>query len=83
MPQDTFSAHCHDDQALVLSPHRTAVLVVDMLNEICVEGGAMVLPGAERLYRPQNSVIAAARATGAAVAFIIDCHRPEMRRDRE
>jgi ureidoacrylate peracid hydrolase len=83
MPQDTFSAHHHDDQTLALSPHRTAVLVVDMLNDFCVEGGAMMLPGAERLYGPQNAVIAAARAAGAAVAFINDCHRPEMRRDRE
>jgi ureidoacrylate peracid hydrolase len=83
MQQDTFSTHRHDDQSLVLSPHRTAVLVVDMLNDFCSEGGAMVLPGAERLYGPQNAVIAAARAPGAAVAFVNDCHRPEMRRDRE
>ncbi|MCP4327718.1 MAG: cysteine hydrolase [Alphaproteobacteria bacterium] len=83
MPKDTFSAHRHDHDTLILSPHHTAILVVDMLNDFCSEGGAMVLPGAERLYGPQNTVIAAARAGGAAVAFVNDCHRPEMRRDRE
>ena len=42
---DGFSAHRHDDDSMTLTPARTAVLVVDMLNDFCCEGGAMVLLG--------------------------------------
>lgn len=83
MQQDTFSAHRSDETALRLSPERTAVLVVDMLNDFCVDGGAMVLPGSERLYGPQNAVIKAVRDSGGAVVFIADTHRRGMRRERE
>jgi len=80
---DTFSAHRQDGGALTIVPAATAVLVVDMLNDFCVDGGAMVLPGAETLYGPQNALIRAARQSGGIVAFVNDCHRPELRRDRE
>ena len=50
---DTFSAHRHDDDSMILSPPHTAVLVVDMMNDFCAEGGAMVLPGSERLVPPR------------------------------
>lgn len=83
MVQDTFSAHRTSDSGTRLDPRRTAVLVVDMINEFCVDGGAMVLPGAERLYGPQNAVIRAARDGGAAVVFLVDTHRRNMRRERE
>ena len=80
---DSFSAHRKEDQALPLSPRHMAVLVVDMLNDFCVAGGAMVLPGAERLYEPQNAVITAVREAGGVVVFVNDAHRPRLRRDRE
>ena len=80
---DTFSAHRHDDDSMILSPPHTAVLVVDMMNDFCAEGGAMVLPGSERLVPPQNAVIRAVRDTGGVVAFIKDTHRPQARRERE
>lgn len=83
MPMDTFSAHKHDNREARLEPARTAVLVVDMINDFCVEGGAMVLPGAEALYGPQNAVAAAARQAGSPVVFIIDSHRTNVRSDRE
>ena len=83
MSQDQFSAHRHNDEAMSLRPERTAVVTVDMLNDFCVEGGAMVLPGGERLYGPQNAVNSAARQAGSAVVFLIDSHRPDMRRERE
>ena len=54
---DSFSAHRHGDDSMTLSPPHTAVLVVDMMNDFCAEGGAMVLPGSERLVPPQNAVI--------------------------
>lgn len=80
---DTFSAHRHTDSSVPISMERTALLVVDMLKDFCIDGGAMVLPGAEQLYPPQNALIDAVRSHGGAVIFVNDCHRPEMRRDRE
>ena len=83
MALDVFSARKHRDEALVVDPRRIAVLVVDMLNEFCKEGGAMVLPGHEALIEPQTRLIAAARAAGAPVVFVVDTHRRNMRRERE
>jgi ureidoacrylate peracid hydrolase len=82
MSLDVFSAH-RNDGAVTLAASRTAVLVVDMINEFCKPGGAMVLPGADALYAPQRAVIDAARATGALLVWVRDAHRPQMRRDRE
>lgn len=80
---DTFSAHKKAETEQSLDARRTAVLVVDMINEFCVDGGLMVLPGAEKLYDPQNDVIRAARESGAIVVFVVDTHRKNMRRERE
>jgi ureidoacrylate peracid hydrolase len=82
MPMDIFSAHRHDEQ-IVLDRTRTAVLVIDMINEFCKSGGKMVLPGYETLVAPQLSVISAARAVGAPVLWVHDAHRPNVRRERE
>jgi ureidoacrylate peracid hydrolase len=51
MSLDVFSAH-RNEGAVTLAAARTAVLVVDMINEFCKPGGAMVLPGADALYAP-------------------------------
>jgi ureidoacrylate peracid hydrolase len=83
MSVDTFSVNHKIETAVRFEPRRTAVLVVDMLNDFCKPGGAMVLPGYERLIAPQRAVIGAARQSGAPVVFIIDSHRPNQRRDRE
>ncbi|MDA1100468.1 MAG: cysteine hydrolase [Proteobacteria bacterium] len=83
MSLDQFSAHRRNEAEFRFSPHNTAVLVIDMLNDFCVEGGAMVLPGSDRLLGPQNAVITAVRDAGGVVVFIIDSHRPNLRRDRE
>lgn len=80
---DAFSDRRHEEAALTIQPAATAVLVVDMLNDFCLEGGAMALPGAEALYGPQNALIGAARQAGSVIVFVNDCHRPELRRDRE
>ena len=79
---DVFSAHLQRE-TVRLDPARTAVLVVDMVNEFCKPGGRMVLPGYERLVPPQRLVIEAARAAGAPVVWVHDSHRRAMRRDRE
>ncbi|VTU26696.1 Peroxyureidoacrylate/ureidoacrylate amidohydrolase RutB [Variovorax sp. PBL-H6] len=82
MPDDVFSSVRHE-QSITLAPRRTALLVVDMLNEFCKPGGLMVLPGYERLVPPQRSLIAAARAQGVPIFWVIQCHDPRLRRDRE
>lgn len=82
MSLDVFSAH-RIEQPVQLDPARTAVLVVDMINEFCKPGGRMVLPGYEALVGPQSEIIAAARATGVPVIWIHDAHRPGMRHERE
>ncbi len=79
---DVFSAHNVASEAR-LTPARTAVLVIDMLNDFCKPGGAMVLPGYAALVPPQRAVIEAARAAGAPILFINDTHRKTVRQDRE
>lgn len=79
---DQFSSHRFDKSASI-NATTTAVLVVDMLRDFCLPGGAMVLPGYEKLIGPQNAVIRAARNAGGVVVFIADSHRPQARRDRE
>jgi ureidoacrylate peracid hydrolase len=79
---DVFSAH-RREPGMTLDPARAAVVVVDMINEFCKPGGAMVLPGYERLVPPQQQVIAAARATGMPILWVHDVHRANVRQDRE
>jgi ureidoacrylate peracid hydrolase len=79
---DIFSAHRHDD-AVTLDSRKTAIIVIDMINEFCKPGGKMVLPGYEMLMPQQKALIAAARANDVPVIFVMDSHRKNMRRDRE
>ncbi len=82
MAVDVFSAKKVERQ-LRISPHSTAVVVIDMLNEFCKSGGAMVLPGYETLIAPQRRVIAAARQAHCPIVFVVDTHRANVRQDRE
>lgn len=80
---DQFSSQRLYRKDLILDPNSTAVLVVDMVNDFCVEGGTMVLPNAKTLYSPQVKVLTAARNRGAKVLYVNDSHRREMKVDRE
>jgi len=82
MALDVFSAKKIEHETR-LDPRATAVLVVDMLNEFCKPGGAMVLPGYEALVVPQKRVIEAGRKAGAPIVFVVDTHRRNVRRERE
>jgi ureidoacrylate peracid hydrolase len=82
MSLDAFSAK-RQEGLVRLDPRATAVVTVDMLNEFCKPGGAMVLPGYEVLVGPQKRIIDAVRATGGAVVWVVDAHRPNMRHERE
>lgn len=79
---DVFSSVRHE-QTVQLDSRRSAVLVIDMLNEFCKPGGKMVLPGYERLVPLQRQVIAAARQAGAPIFWVVQTHDPRLRRDRE
>ena len=82
MAVDGFSAKKLEGE-IRLDPARTAVLIVDMLNEFCKPGGAMVLPGYELLVSPQRRLIEAARRVRCPILFIVDSHRANVRQDRE
>jgi ureidoacrylate peracid hydrolase len=59
---------------LELEPDRTAVIVVDMLNDFLDAKGAMPLEGGDALYGPQRRVIDAARNIGSPVVWVCDEH---------
>jgi ureidoacrylate peracid hydrolase len=82
MTVDVFSAK-KIDRHVRIDAGKTAVIIVDMLNEFCKPGGAMVLPGYEALVPPQRRLIAAARQMKCPVVFVIDTHRRNVRQDRE
>ena len=79
---DVFSAH-RQVETIHLDARRTAVIVIDMVNDFCKPGGAMVLPGYETLIEPQRALVEAARASGAPVIWVHDEHRRNVRQDRE
>ena len=82
MAVDVFSAKKLERQVRI-APRSTALVVVDMLNEFCKPGGAMVLPGYEALLPPQRKLIDAGRQAGCAVVFVVDTHRRNVREERE
>jgi ureidoacrylate peracid hydrolase len=82
MTVDVFSAKKVERQ-IRIDAKTSAIVVVDMLNEFCKPGGAMVLPGYERLVPPQKRLIEAGRQAGCPIVFAVDTHRKNVRQDRE
>jgi ureidoacrylate peracid hydrolase len=82
MAVDVFSVKKLERQVRI-NPRSTALVVVDMVNEFCKPGGAMVLPGYEVLVPPQRKVIDAGRQAGCPVVFVVDTHRRNVREERE
>jgi ureidoacrylate peracid hydrolase len=82
MTVDVFSAKKIERQIRIES-RSTAIVIIDMLNEFCKPGGAMVLPGYERLVPPQQALIKAGRDLGCPIVFVLDTHRANVREDRE
>ena len=80
---DEFSSQRLYNKDLVLDPKSTAVLVVDMVNDFCTDGGDMVLLNAGSLYSPQVEVLTSARNYGAKVLYVNDNHRQDMKVERE
>lgn len=79
---DVFSTK-NTAQDVTLDPATTAVVIVDMVNDFCKPGGAMVLPGYESLLPAQTRMIEAGRAAGCPIVFVIDAHRGGAPNDRE
>ncbi|MCA8867334.1 MAG: cysteine hydrolase [Rhodobacteraceae bacterium] len=79
---DVFSSK-NMEQRIALDPASTAIVVVDMVNDFCVPGGAMVLPGYESILPAQKRVIAAGRAVGSPIVFVVDAHRGGAPNERE
>ena len=52
-----------------------ALLIVDMVNDFCKEGGAMVLPEGMETVEPTQRLIAAFREKKLPIIFINDWHR--------
>ena len=52
-----------------------ALVIVDMVNDFCKEGGAMVLPEGMETVEPTQKLIAAFRAHKRPIIFINDWHR--------
>ncbi len=70
-----FSEH-RVQRAMAFDPARTAVLVVDMLNDFLEPDGAMPLPAGKALYPPINRLLDAARCAAIPVLWICDEHPP-------
>jgi ureidoacrylate peracid hydrolase len=65
---------------IVLDPSKTAVLVVDMLNEFLSEGGQMVLLEGRTTIDPIKRLVQAARRSSTRVIWVCDEHpHPEDR----
>ena len=64
------------DRPSLALPASTAVLVVDMVNDFCTDGGAMVLPGSDVLYPPIARLTDTARDLGAHIVWVRDEHEP-------
>lgn len=55
---------------------KPAILVVDMLNDFCAPGGAMVLESGKEIYIALANLIAEGRRHDCPIIYINDCHRP-------
>lgn len=53
---------------------KSALLVVDMLNDFIKEGGALVVPGAERIIPVIREALDEARTSGITVVYVNDAH---------
>ena len=77
MTPDAFSEQRSPEQPLALDPNRTAVIVVDMVNEFFEPGGQMVLAGGTALYAPVNALLDAAHTAHLPVFYTNQWLRPD------
>jgi ureidoacrylate peracid hydrolase len=77
MAPDAFSEKRSPAQPLELDLKRTAVIVVDMVNEFFEPGGKMVLEGGKVLYAPVNALLDAAHKAHIPVFYTNQWLRPD------
>jgi ureidoacrylate peracid hydrolase len=77
MAPDAFSEKRMQAPQLALDPKRTAVIVVDMVNEFFEPGGKMVLGGGKALYAPVNELLDAAHKANIPVFYTNQWLRPD------
>lgn len=77
MASDAFSEQRLPASPLTLDPRRTAVIVVDMVNEFFEPGGKMVLEGGTALYEPVNALLEAAHGAHIPVFYTNQWLRPD------
>jgi ureidoacrylate peracid hydrolase len=76
--QNTFSEH-RVTHRLDFDPARSAVLVIDMLNDFLEPEGAMPLLEGRRLYEPIGRLVKSARESRTPVIWVCDEHLPTDR----
>ena len=64
-------------RTIQLDPKRTAILVIDMLNDFFEEGGVMVLEGGKKLYEPIQRLLDAAYQTKLPVFWLNQTLHPK------
>ena len=69
-----FAEHFVDDGSN-FEVNDAALVIVDMLNDFCKEGGAMVLPEGLETIEPTQNLIKAFREKKLPIIYINDCHR--------
>lgn len=69
-------AECFVKDGSSFTLEKPAILIVDMLNDFCKEGGSMVLKEGAEVYGPIAALVAAGRARGCPIIYVNDCHRP-------
>ncbi|TXT54569.1 MAG: Isochorismatase [Candidatus Thorarchaeota archaeon] len=62
---------------LDMDPNKTALVIVDMLNDFVRKDGALVVPGAIDLIPRQKKLLEAARESGMMVVYLTDNHLPD------
>jgi Isochorismatase family len=77
MALDAFSEQRIPVQPLALDRTRTAVIVVDTVNEFFEPGGKMVLAGGTVLYAPVNALLDAAHQAHIPVFYTNQWLRPD------
>ena len=77
MPIDSFSEKRIEDHKLEFDLKKTAVLVIDIVNEFFEPGGKMVLEGGKVLYEPVNQLLDAAHKAHVPVFWLNQSLRPE------
>lgn len=76
MSDKGFAEHFVDDGSN-FTVEKPAILIVDMLNDFCKEGGAMVLKEGAEIYDAISNLIAEGRKHDYPIIYINDCHRAD------